>query len=357
MSWVAWVPYILSATGLGILDFTFPSLLGGTQMLGVLPGAYLGPILAAFVVTAVADGKEGVRRWLGRMTKWRVSWVWYLVAGVGVPAAIIITGVAMSDGDIHLPSTIVLVAYLPSLLIQMVTTGLAEEPGWRDFALPRMQRRFGPLGGTLILGPLWGLWHLPLFFSEWGGWPDVTWMRVGEFVAFCVAFSVVVTWVFNRTGQSLPSSCCCTSASTTSCRSSTRTCSRRSPPPSRRPTSPCSRAPQQLSWCSSRPAADSATARTSPHRRSPIRAERGRGAWDRHRSHAAPRFRAVRDAARQAMARRALRAAHDDVQAGRLGPTWTSVKDQARSNRSRFMTLSHAATKSCTNFSFASSLA
>lgn len=204
MSWVAWVPYILSATGLGVLDFTFPSLLGSTQLLGVLPGAYLGPILAAFIVTSVADGREGVRRWLGRMTKWRVSWVWYLVAGVGVPAAIIITGVAVSDGDIHMPSAMVLVAYLPSLLLQMVTTGLAEEPGWRDFALPRMQRKFGPLGGTLVLGPLWGLWHLPLFFSEWGGWPDVTVMRVAEFVAFACVFSVVVTWVFNRTGQSLP---------------------------------------------------------------------------------------------------------------------------------------------------------
>lgn len=204
MSWVAWVPYILSATGLGVLDFTFPSLLGSTQLLGVLPGAYLGPILAAFIVTSVADGREGVRRWLGRMTKWRVSWVWYLVAGVGVPAAIIITGVAVSDGDIHMPSAMVLVAYLPSLLLQMVTTGLAEEPGWRDFALPRMQRKFGPLGGTLVLGPLWGIWHLPLFFSEWGRWPDVTVMRVAEFVAFACVFSVVVTWVFNRTGQSLP---------------------------------------------------------------------------------------------------------------------------------------------------------
>jgi membrane protease YdiL (CAAX protease family) len=67
-----------------------------------------------------------------------------------------------------------------------------------------MQRKFGPLGGTLVLGPLWGLWHLPLFFSEWGGWPDVTVLRVAEFVAFACVFSVVVTWVFNRTGQSLP---------------------------------------------------------------------------------------------------------------------------------------------------------
>ncbi|MEU7861278.1 type II CAAX endopeptidase family protein [Nonomuraea sp. NPDC049141] len=204
LSWAAWLPYILSATGLGVLDFTFPSLLGSTQFAGVLPGAYLGPILAAFIVTAVADGREGVRRWVGRMTKWRVSWVWYVATAVGVPATIIITGLAVSDGDIHMPPVAVLVAYLPGLLLQMVTTGLAEEPGWRDFALPRLQRKFGPLVTTLVLGPLWGLWHLPLFLSEWGGWPDVTPMRVGEFVASCCVLNVVITWVFNRTGQSLP---------------------------------------------------------------------------------------------------------------------------------------------------------
>jgi membrane protease YdiL (CAAX protease family) len=204
MSWVAWTPYILSATGLGVLDFTFPAVLGTTQFAGILPGAYLGPILAAFIVTAVADGREGIRRWVGRMTKWRVSWVWYLVVALGVPGAIIITGLAVTDNDIRMPSVVALAAYVPSLLLQMVTTGLAEEPGWRDFALPRLQRKFGPLVGTLILGPLWGIWHLPLFLSEWGGYPDVSWARIGEFIAFACVFSVVVTWVFNRTGQSLP---------------------------------------------------------------------------------------------------------------------------------------------------------
>ncbi|MFG1961523.1 CPBP family intramembrane glutamic endopeptidase [Nonomuraea sp. NPDC049028] len=204
MSWAAWTPYILSATGLGILDFTFPSVLGTTQFAGVLPGAYLGPIFAAFIVTAVADGKAGLRRWVGRMMKWRVSWIWYLGAAAGVPTAIIISGFAVSNEDIHMPPVAVLVAYLPSLLLQMVTTGLAEEPGWRDFALPRLQRKFGPLVGTLILGPLWGFWHVPLFLSEWGGWPNVTWLTVAEFIAFACLFSVIVTWVFNRTGQSLP---------------------------------------------------------------------------------------------------------------------------------------------------------
>ncbi|MEU4570910.1 type II CAAX endopeptidase family protein [Nonomuraea sp. NPDC023979] len=204
MSWIAWTPYVLSATGLGVLDFTFPSVLGTTQFTGVLPGAYLGPIFAAYLVTRIADGREGVRRWLGRMTKWRVSWVWYAGTAVGVPAVLVLTGAALSEEPVRMPPVALLVAYVPGLLLQMVTTGLAEEPGWRDFALARMQRRFGPLAGTLVLGPLWGLWHLPLYLSEWGGWPDVTWMRIGEFFAFCCVFSVVVTWVFNRTGQSLP---------------------------------------------------------------------------------------------------------------------------------------------------------
>ncbi|MEU8356151.1 type II CAAX endopeptidase family protein [Nonomuraea sp. NPDC048882] len=204
LSWVAWVPYVLSTNGLGVLNFGFPEFLGTSQLLGVLPGAYLGPIFSAYLVTRVAEGKEGVRRWIGRMTKWRVSWVWYLVTALGVPAAIVVTGLALSDEKISMPSVAVLVAYVPGLLLQMVTTGLAEEPGWRDFALARMQRKFGPLGATVILGPLWGVWHLPLFLSEWGGWPDVTWLRVAEFVAFACVFSVVVTWVFNRTGQSLP---------------------------------------------------------------------------------------------------------------------------------------------------------
>ena len=87
----------------------------------------------------------------------------------------------------------------------MVTTGLAEGPGWRDFALVRHQRRHGPLVGTLILGVLWAAWHFPLFLTEWGAWMGgADPMAVLQFVAFRVVLSVVVTWVFNRTNGSLP---------------------------------------------------------------------------------------------------------------------------------------------------------
>ncbi|WP_432545442.1 CPBP family glutamic-type intramembrane protease [Kineococcus sp. SYSU DK004] len=204
MSWLAWTPYVLSANGLGLWSYRFPELLGTSQLLGVLPGAYLGPIASAFLVTAVADGREGLRRWAGRMWRWRVDWRWYAFTLLGIPAAVLLSGLAFSGGQVAVPSTLALAAYVPALLVQVVTTGLAEEPGWRDFALPRLQDRFGPLAGSMVLGPFWALWHAPLFLTEWGGWPHAHWSRPVAFVVFCLAFNLVMTWVFNRTGQSLP---------------------------------------------------------------------------------------------------------------------------------------------------------
>ncbi|MDT0300668.1 CPBP family intramembrane glutamic endopeptidase [Streptomonospora wellingtoniae] len=202
LSWIAWTPYILSGHGLGLADFEIPGL--WSQLLLMLPGAYLGPIFSAFLVTAAADGREGLRVWAGRLLKWRINWRWYALSLLGVPAALVLCGLPFAGGDVQLPPLVVLAAYIPGLVLQFLTTGIAEEPGWRDFALPRMQPYFGPLLGTLVLGVIWGIWHLPLFLTEWGGFPDTTWVQPVEFVASCVAISVVMTWVFNRTGESLP---------------------------------------------------------------------------------------------------------------------------------------------------------
>lgn len=204
LSWAAWTPYVLSENGLGVLHFGYPVIGGTTQLLGVLPGAYLGPILSAFLVTAATAGRAGLRAWIGRLTKFRVNWRWYALAILSVPTALTLATSAVSGRAPALPSVAVLAAYLPGLVLQMVTTGLAEEPGWREFAMPRLQQRYGPALGTLVLGPLWGLWHFPLFLSEWGNWPHVSWTTPLEFVATTITFSYVMTWVFNRTGGSLP---------------------------------------------------------------------------------------------------------------------------------------------------------
>jgi len=202
LSWLAWAPYVLGTTGLGVLPFGVP----GGQLLGVLPGAFLGPLTAAFVVTALVDGRAGLRHWGARLVRFRVGWRWYAAVLLGVPTILIATTMLLpaSWGHVSNPGLSLLALYLPMLVLQFFTTAMAEEPGWRDFALPRLQERLGAVRGTVLLGTLWGCWHLPLFLSDWGGWPDVSPWAPVEFVAACIPLSLVMTWVFNRTGQSLP---------------------------------------------------------------------------------------------------------------------------------------------------------
>ncbi|WP_320064380.1 CPBP family intramembrane glutamic endopeptidase [Micromonospora sp. RTGN7] len=206
LSWVAWIPYILSDSGLGWISLPIPEVLGTTQLIGMLPGAYLGPVTAALLVTAAADGRAGLRHWSRRLVRWQVGWRWYLVVLAGVPAVVLLSTFALPDawGQARMVGVMVFAAYLPMLLLQFVTTAAAEEPGWRDFALPRLQRRYGAVSGTVLLGLLWGGWHLPLFLTEWGGYPNLSWVYPVEFVVGCVPLSLVMTWVFNKTRESLP---------------------------------------------------------------------------------------------------------------------------------------------------------
>lgn len=205
LSWLAWIPYILSNHGLGVWDLTFPGDPGG-QLLGMLPGAYLGPIGSALLVTAIADGRPGLRAWARRLWNWKVGWKWYVGILLGVPAAMVLSGLVVAGGEVQALTAAVVPGLVVGLFVQMVTTGLAEEPGWRDFALPRMQALVGAPLAALVIGVVWGVWHLPLFLTQWARWDDgdVPWFRPVVFVAFCVVFNVVMTWVFNRTGQSLP---------------------------------------------------------------------------------------------------------------------------------------------------------
>jgi membrane protease YdiL (CAAX protease family) len=87
----------------------------------------------------------------------------------------------------------------------MIMPALAEEPGWRGFALPRLQRQYGPLLGSLILGALHMVWHLPVFFITKGQ------MAMGPFNAGDFAYkiftslvlTVIWTWVFNNARGSI----------------------------------------------------------------------------------------------------------------------------------------------------------
>ena len=94
------------------------------------------------------------------------------------------------------------------VIIAFLGGPLGEEPSWRGFALPRLQRSYGPLWGTLLLGFLWACWHLPHFLtSVQGGGPGTTFATfLTNFPIFglmVVAIAIIMTWVFNHTRGSL----------------------------------------------------------------------------------------------------------------------------------------------------------
>lgn len=111
-----------------------------------------------------------MRRLLRRYILWRVSLRWYLVVLLG-PALIMLTIFFVSGAfaAFRAPTpTFLLTSLTLSFMILVGGGPLGEEPGWRGFALPRLQQRFGPLVGTFVLAIFWALWHLPLFLFVTG---------------------------------------------------------------------------------------------------------------------------------------------------------------------------------------------
>lgn len=133
---------------------------------------------------------------------------WYLFALIGLPA-ILVLGAIVVPGNLasfkSMNPASVLTAYLPYFIYPVLLVGgpLGEEPGWRGFALPRLQRRYGPFIGTLILGPVWAFWHLPVWLTVWraGGMQNT--YNVVLFVLFISLWTFVFTWVFNNTRGSV----------------------------------------------------------------------------------------------------------------------------------------------------------
>jgi membrane protease YdiL (CAAX protease family) len=170
-----------------------------------------GPSLAALLVIAATAGKPGIRRLLGRLVLWRVGVRWYIFALLGIPAvyAIGILTVPGALGSFTLPSP---AGWLlsPGLLAFVGTFLLGgplfEEPGWRGFALPLMQRRWGSLAGSVILGVVWATWHLteyvaPDFAATNGGGLNA--QGFATFTLAAISFAVIITWVFNHTNGSV----------------------------------------------------------------------------------------------------------------------------------------------------------
>lgn len=153
--------------------------------------ALCGPAVAALVVISAAHPAER-RNFFSRLTRWRVAPGWYLLAlALPLPVSLFRSGVeyASVGGRIELIPLSVLGA-----IVFVLVAG--EEIGWRGFALPNLMARFGPWSSSVILGVVWALWHLPLFFMP--GMPQYQ-MPLAAFTIYTVALSVILTVLAQRT--------------------------------------------------------------------------------------------------------------------------------------------------------------
>lgn len=212
LAWVLWLPLVLSkAGGIGLIPFTTSADVRSLLPSLILLLGSLAPALAAMIMSASVGGWAAVKQLLRRMVQVRAGMQWYVVA-LFVPLvasfvpALVFVGSAVFLRVFSLQGVVSLLGYVIFTFIGMVLgSPIGEEPGWRGFALPRLQQRYGALLASLILGPLWGLWHLPLFFTGWGAVYQSIGVLLGMllFVLQVISFTIFMTWLFNNTRGSL----------------------------------------------------------------------------------------------------------------------------------------------------------
>jgi membrane protease YdiL (CAAX protease family)/N-acetylglutamate synthase-like GNAT family acetyltransferase len=206
LAWAAWVPAAVlfrdeHRPGL-------PAFTGGLVVLQTLGAA--APTVAAYLVLQVS-GRRDLLGWItGRYKIWRIHPGWYLTAGLLAPAITLVSLWVRALGDPHFQiapgsplgemladlgvSGVALV--FPLLILGWLpSSALLEEFGWRGLALPLLQRRWNALTASVVLGLVWGVWHLPLMVAN--GEPPI------PYLLLIVPHTMLMTWVVNSTRGSM----------------------------------------------------------------------------------------------------------------------------------------------------------
>ena len=162
----------------------------------------LSPGIVAIILTAIYFGKTGLKSLFKAIVKWRVKFKWYFI--------IIIMGVALCGLSLLIFNWIAGQSIKPDepynfvfyFILILPLSALWEEMGWRGFLLPILQERYTSLKSSLIIGFIWGLWHLPIYLAL-NPYGDKT--IIFFFIMFigCFALSIIATWLFSSTKGSL----------------------------------------------------------------------------------------------------------------------------------------------------------
>ncbi len=157
------------------------------------------PAISAFLVIARRRGFAAVLAYVRRVLRWKVSVKWYLIVLVGFPAFYAIDRmifVALGGSTTAYPFHPWYLVFPSALLSVFANPAPMEELGWRGFALPLLQRRFSAFAASLILGTIWGLWHLPAFFLHG---PPYTLTVFPAYLLQAISLAIIMTALYNAT--------------------------------------------------------------------------------------------------------------------------------------------------------------
>jgi uncharacterized protein len=196
ITWSIWIPRALAAQG--VIALEIPDILNNIAY-------FIGPPLAAVIVTWRVDGAAATQDLLRRLMIWRVGWQWYLITLL-TRAVIILLALALGLAlGSTAPSAIqaLLAISAPALALDFAGRIFAhsgEELAWRGYLLTHTQRSLRPIAASVLVALLWGVWHLPLFFT-----PDEPQYgtRFLVFQIWLIAISLIHTLIYNNTKGSV----------------------------------------------------------------------------------------------------------------------------------------------------------
>lgn len=199
-SWMCWLT-IFNELKPSLFEFD-----SGTLLVFLL-GAY-APSLVALALSFYLDGAAGVKGLLRRLLMWRVGWSWNCLALLAGPCIYVAAILLYANTGGFLGSiNYGLLPWIPVVLLVSLFLGpLAEELGWRGFVLSHLDTKAKPVRSALIMGLIWGAWHIPLFWAVIGtsvsGFP-VTPISVSLFFLSTIGTSFLYLWMHNATAGSL----------------------------------------------------------------------------------------------------------------------------------------------------------
>jgi len=201
-SWLLWIPSVLDGIGLDLpFDVT------GYSTLVVIIGAF-APLLAAITLIARQEGRKGIKSFFGRALDFRIKPVYYLIA-LGLPLVIhviahyLAIAVGLDVAQTLFPAEISIapvILAIPYFILMLVIGGGQEEFGWRGYAQEPLQDKIGVIPASLVIGVIWGVWHLPLWFMAGDLHSAYSFFA---FVIMTTSISLIYAWLYNSSGKKL----------------------------------------------------------------------------------------------------------------------------------------------------------